>query len=189
MNRALAAMAVFLGVMAVAAGSPNRSPPAAHDPLAHGEVTALQLARWIKDRKVMRLLDVRTREEYDDFHLPRAEHVPLESLTATIFESGDTVIMYSASLETTVRAVGVLESGDSAAVVLYMQDGIADWLTDILNPRRARDATPDVVAAFETKAELSRYFGGLPRITDDEPEGMTSTAAVLKKTKRRGCAF
>jgi rhodanese-related sulfurtransferase len=189
MNRALAAIAVLLGAMAVAAGNPSRSQAAARDPLARGEVTALQLAQWIKDRKTMRLLDVRTREEYDDFHLPRAEHVPLESLTTAIFESGDTVVMYSASLETTVRAVGVLESGDSAVVVLYMKDGISDWLTDILNPRRARDATPDVVAAFERKAELSRYFGGLPRITDDEPQTMTSTAAVLKKTKRRGCAF
>jgi hypothetical protein len=85
--------------------------------------------------------------------------------------------------------VGIVESSDSTLAVLYMRDGISDWLTEILNPRRARAESPDVVAAFEMKAELSRYFGGLPRITDDEPEGMTSTAAVLTKTKRRGCAF
>ena len=189
MNRTLVAIAVILAAMAFLAGSPSRLPAGPDDPLARGEVTAVQLAQWIKDRKALRLLDVRTREEYDDFHLPRAEHVPLDSLTAATFESVDTVVMYSASLETTVRAVGVLESGDSAPVVLYMQNGISDWLMDILNPRRARDASPDAVAAFEMKAELSRYFGGLPRITDDEPEGMTSTAAVLKKMKRRGCAF
>jgi len=75
--------------------------------------------------------------------------------------------------------------------VRVMPDGVREWLVDILNPTLPNDASPAARAAFQAQADLSRYFGGLPRIV---PAGAvvadsTSTAHLLRSTGRRGCAF
>ena len=44
-------------------------------------VTAIELATWIKDRKPgLRVIDVRSAAEFDNFHLPTAERIPLDAL-------------------------------------------------------------------------------------------------------------
>ena len=58
-------------------------------------VTALELAQWIKDRKPgLRVLDVRTDSEFTEFHIPNAEHLPLNALATLHPRSDETLVLY-----------------------------------------------------------------------------------------------
>jgi len=48
------------------------------------QVTLAELKRWLTSKNNLMLLDVRSKEEYLEKHIPHAEHVPLERI-----ESGD----------------------------------------------------------------------------------------------------
>src|SRR3954452_21299589 len=59
-------------------------------------ITAIELATWIKDRKPgLRVIDVRSAAEFDNFHLPTAERIPLDALVRTPFTDQDIVVLYS----------------------------------------------------------------------------------------------
>ena len=61
MRWALAAIALTLGALAPFAGSPYRQK----------EVSAVELAYWIKDRKPgLRVIDLRSQQEFDRVHVP-----------------------------------------------------------------------------------------------------------------------
>lgn len=62
MKRILAAVALVLGGLAAFAGSPYPRPK---------EVTAVQLAQWIKEHKPgLQIVDMRSKREFDEFHVP-----------------------------------------------------------------------------------------------------------------------
>ena len=68
-RRALAAAAAILGVLALFAG--ERRTVRFDD---YGDVAPVELAEWIRDRKPnLRVVDVRSEAEFDEYHLPRAE--------------------------------------------------------------------------------------------------------------------
>ena len=84
-ERALAIVAVVGGALAIVAGNPTRPARGNVDVtelariVEHEEdhVTAVELARWIRDDKAgLRILDIRSDSEFDDFHIPRATRVP-----------------------------------------------------------------------------------------------------------------
>jgi hypothetical protein len=83
------------------------------------------------------------------------------------------------------RALRSLAGGPGS--VRYMVDGVGEWLSEIMNPVIAPDATPEERAAFDRVAELSRYFGGMPRVGSATDRG--SPERLLERTQRRGCAF
>ena len=62
MNKALAIIALILGGLAAFAGSPYPRPK---------EVSAVQLAQWIKEHKPgLQIVDMRSKAEFDEFHVP-----------------------------------------------------------------------------------------------------------------------
>jgi rhodanese-related sulfurtransferase len=192
-NRAMGAVALVLAVLALVVGSPvarEQASATPGDPLDFGQVTAVQLGEWIKSRHGhLRLVDIRSAEAFAEFHLPTAEHLPLSRIADAEFTGADTAVVYGAILEDVVRAVNMIETLDvHPAATLYMDDGVSDWVSDIMNPTRTRDATEQEMSAFRQKAELSRYFGGLPRVVDG-PIVQDAGPAALEKTRRRGCAF
>jgi 3-mercaptopyruvate sulfurtransferase SseA len=76
--------------------------------------------------------------------------------------------------------------------VYFLRGGLGDWMDEVLNPTISPEASAQQKQAFEATAELSRYFGGQPRIgertkpakaADDEPE----VAAMVERARRRGC--
>ncbi len=181
-NGALATAAFVLGLAALVAGSPYREmSDRVWAPAPDGSVSALVVAQWLRERKTgLRVVDLRGPEEYEQFHLPRAE--PLRA-----FEPGETVVVYGAdSLEARLAAQRLRDAGIDTAY--YLADGVAAWFTDVLNPTLSPDASPGERAAWERVAELSRYFGGLPRIVS-RGAAQRSTAEVMRRTMRRGCAF
>ncbi len=195
-NRFLAGAAGALAVLALIAGNPH---PSATSSTADGEtipgmaiddayrITAVQLAEWLRERRPgIRVLDLRRESEYTQFSLPKAELTELAQLGVIGIDSAATIVVYAGEAETAKRAWVILRALGYEDVY-FLEDGIGEWLADIMNPTVSPDASPSERADFDRLAELSRYFGGLPRVAAMSRD--RSTEAVLQRTMRRGCAF
>jgi rhodanese-related sulfurtransferase len=157
-RRVLAGVAALLGVMALFGDRPRR---------AVNHVTAVELAEWIRDRKPgLRVIDLRTEAEFDEYHLPRAERV-----ASTPFKPSETIVL-----------VGSQSLGGRDVYIL--RGGIQSWIDEVMNPTIASDASPAARAAFQRASSVSRYFGGVPRVVDKLPPAKGNTAATVR---RRGC--
>jgi rhodanese-related sulfurtransferase len=207
---ALARAAGTLGVLAAVAGSPsvgNRGDVDVSE-LARivqredDHVTAMDLARWIKDRqRPLRVIDVRTLEEYESFHVPTAERIPIDSLAMTTFRRDETIVLYSeggahaAQAWVFLRAMGYDH-------VYFLRGGLYEWLDLVMNPTFAAAKTSKDSAKLAEVMDVSRYFGGTPHIgvpsalhdvlpAPREHEGRradgSSTAAAVARIRRRGC--
>jgi rhodanese-related sulfurtransferase len=187
----LAIVAVSAGVLAPFAGSPYRAGHAAIDvdAITHAiaterdHVTAIELAAWIRDRRPgLRLLDVGGAAGPEGGApgprdpLPGAVDVPIASLAkaASAFRLTDTIVVYSdggahgAQAWVLLRALGFRN-------VFFLQGGRDAWVAEVLSPAISPTASASERAAFERTLDLSRYFGGEPRVADGPPQ------------RRRGC--
>ena len=148
-------------------------------------VSAVELAAWLRARRPgLRVIDVRTASEFAAYHIPGAEHVPLEALAATRFAADETIVLYSelgvhgGQAWVFLRALGHHQ-------VLFLRNGLHEWLDDVMSPTIAADAPAEAQAAFDRVAELSRWFGGTPRRI--AVAAAVSDGAVVPATRRRGC--
>ena len=212
----LGSIAFVLGMAAAFAGSPysERHGRIDVEQLAtmvrreDDHVTATELAAWIKDRRAgLRVIDVRSAEDYDTFHIPTAERVPIDSLTGARFSPNETIVLYSeggphaAQAWVFLRALGYEK-------VYFLRGGAYEWIEQIVSPMLPLGASLKDSAAFESTAALSRYFGGTPRrgvatMADDaialRPTSSDSTSGrqagttapspskAIAKIRRRGC--
>ena len=121
-RRLLACAAVLLGVAALFAGSPYR---ARH---AVAEVSPVDLAEWIRDRKPeLRVIDPRPAAEFDEYHLPRAENV---SPASAAFKPTETI---------------VLVAGDAQGIdhqVYVLRGGVRGWIDEVMSPTITENASP-----------------------------------------------
>ena len=151
-------------------------------------VTALELAEWIRERRPgLRVLDVRSEEEYATYHVPSAERLPLESIATLWPRTGETLVLYSEGGAHAAQAWVLLRAAGFERVY-FLRGGIIDWVEDVMSP-----ANPD-----EHVSALSRYFGGAPRAggagkgfggavplpTAGNPR---PSAAAVERVRRRGC--
>jgi rhodanese-related sulfurtransferase len=156
-RRVLAAAAAILGVLALFAG---KAP-------AIQSVEPVELAEWIHDRKPhLRVIDVRSEGEFDEYHLPRAERLT----SSTTFAPDDKVVLVAGG---SVRARNVY----------VLRGGVQAWIDEVMNPTITADAPLSARAAYERTSVVSRYFGGVPRVVDKLPATHVKANAV----RRRGC--
>jgi hypothetical protein len=187
-NRVLAASAGVLGALALIGGDT----PA---PGGSGAMQALDLAAALRaDPSAVVVLDVRDRAAFDEFHVPRASHVEgdrtdLLPVVAEIERSGDLMIVVAGGPGSDARPgwLSLRRAGHDR--VYYVPDILTAWLDDIISPTLSPDAGPAERAAWEEQAELSRYFGGFPRIRETADVDTVGSTARLTRAKRRGCAF
>lgn len=197
--RTLGGAALVLGVAAPLAGSPYRSVRAQIDiaelagAVTRGEdhVSALQLAAWIRDRKPgLRVVDVRTPAEFATFAVPTAENVPIADIAKARFGKADTVVLYSEGGAHAGQAWVFLKAA-GVRQVYFLRGGLGDWMEEVVNPTISSNASAQQTQAFEATAELSRYFGGQPRIGERAAaavaEGGPDVAAMVERARRRGC--
>jgi rhodanese-related sulfurtransferase len=193
-HRWLAVVAGTLAALAAVAGAPPA--PERSDSFA-GEtpyVTALELARWMRDGKpAVRILDVRSAAEFAEYHLPRAEHVGRDALARGNGGSADTVVVYASDDTRSAEAARRLRSRGAAAAYV-LRGGLRAWIDQIVEPRLAAlpaSATPKQRTARREHLELSRYFGGMPVVAPSSvplPRRTTpSEAAAVGRILRRGC--
>jgi rhodanese-related sulfurtransferase len=213
-TRILSIGALVLGVLAAFAGSPYSRQHARIDvdelasAVRHEDdhVTAIELAGWIKGRRDrLRIVDVRSAAEYEEFHIPTAERVAIDSLASARFAPDETIVLYSeggphaAQAWVFLRALGYDR-------VYFLRGGIYEWLEQVMNPTLGANASRDDSAAFTNVAAISRYFGGTPHtggtreLDDDIPLPIAPTdssasradlrarnARAIAKIRRRGC--
>jgi rhodanese-related sulfurtransferase len=214
--RRLGIAAGVLGLSAVFAGSPYAAQHGHIDVEAlsravqheDDHVTAIELAGWIKNRRPgLRVVDVRSAEEFDAYHLPMAERIAIDSLTGATFAPDETIVLYSeggahaAQAWVFLRALGYEK-------VYFLRGGVYEWLEQVMNPTLRLNAPAADSAAFAAAAEISRYFGGTPQtgVVETLDDAITlpalrsdstnagsrarrapSTSALVTKIRRRGC--
>lgn len=196
--RLLGAAALALGAAAPFVGSPYRGDAkldidglAAAIVAGEDHVSALQLARWIRDRKPgLRVVDVRTADEFAAFSIPSAENIPIHQIGQAKFAPTDTVVLYSEEGAHAGQAWVFLKA-KGVQQAFFIAGGLADWRDEVMSPALPADASPEAAAAFAPIAELSLYFGGSP-VTGPAGAGPTrmppsSAAADLAAIRRRGC--
>jgi rhodanese-related sulfurtransferase len=209
-HRLLAGAATVLAIGALAAGDRTTAGGRVDvDALARtveaeqDHVTAIELAAWIRDRKPgLRVVDVRGAEDYATFHLPTAENVSLTGLTRAAIRPEETVVLYSEGGTHAAQGWFFLRAR-GIEHVYFLRGGLYEWMTEVVNPMLPADASSAQRAEFARTAELSRYFGGVPRIgggagptrVDDPAAELPrrasdrdgAGAAAVQRVRQRGC--
>ena len=207
MNRlhaVLAITAATLGWGATAADlrAPVRSPELAADiekEIDH--ISAIDLAERIKRQEPgLQVFDLRSTEEYADFHIPGARHALIGDLLHEPTTAEATIVLYSEG-GTHAAQAWVLMRLRGHRNVFFLREGIYEWLSRVQEPRLAANATAAEREEFRKAEELSRFFGGVP-LSDvprnqvplgywNEKEGRThesgGTREVIANIRRRGC--
>jgi rhodanese-related sulfurtransferase len=203
MHRTLALVAGALGVLALAAGEPH---PARRGSVASPTyVSAVELARWIRDAKSVRLLDVRSESAFKAYHIPTAAHVSLTTLSRRVWSRSSVVVVYAEDDARAAEAAAILRNRgvDSVSSV---RGGLLAWIEEIAEPRLVAlspSATPEEHAVRREQLALSRYFGGMPFVspfaepvrrapppspaTQLAPGRPNAEAAAVARVLRRGC--
>ena len=93
-------------------------------------VSAEEAYKLISDDKEFIILDVRTKEEYDDGHIPGAKLVPVQILPMKLDEldkyKDKPVLVYCASGGRSPRAVETLANNDFKNIY-HLSSGICSW--------------------------------------------------------------
>lgn len=186
-NRVLALVAGALGALALFGGDT----PAPGGP---GAISALEVARALRaDPDGIRLLDIRDAAAFEEFHLPRAARAPadpgaLVAGLATDVGPGDAIVVLGGP-DAAARLAWLALRRAGFVRARYLPDATSAWLADIVSPVLPADAGPARRAAWPEQAELSRYFGGFPRVGTAAGRETDAAADGLRRARRRGCAF
>lgn len=182
-RRVLAGAAAVLGVAALAAGDPvpggggrvGAVVAAAAERVP--TVGAVELARRIRGRTPgLRIADLRDSASFALFHLPGAERATLPGLLAEpVPEGPQTLVLVDEGLDA-AAAWPILRAGRRDAVVL--DGGVNAWIGQILSPVLPAFADSALTARFAEVSELSRYFGGEPRVAGPGEAVTTPWAAA-----------
>jgi rhodanese-related sulfurtransferase len=180
---ALAAVAVALAALAAVTG--DASPTAR--PSDATELTALELARWIREgRAYLRVIDLRDAQAFASFAIPGADRAGTTELEHAPWDREATIVLYADSAPTARRARAALQArGVQRAYVLA--GGIDDWVRTIAAPVLPANPSPEEAARSREIAELSRWFGGVPRIGEVESIARDSVREAMARIRRRGC--
>ncbi len=170
LNRALAAAALLLGVVAIA-GDPYRGSTVRIDTQELAtivdskvdHVTVQELADWIiQGRTDYRLIDLRSEDEYVAYHVPTAENVPVARLPQYGLGRNERIVLYSEGGIHSAQAWFLLKAQRyPGAYILF--GGLEAWKDEVLYPVVPAAATPQANAVFERTAQMARFFGGGPR--------------------------
>lgn len=198
----------LLGLIAAFAGSPYKGSRVTIDTgdlagIVQREVDhidPIDLAdRIIKGRSDYRLIDLRAKAEYDEYHIPSAENVPLATLPEYGLERNEKIILYSEGGIHSAQAWFLLKAMGYRSVYM-LRGGLDDWKDMVLFPSLAQNPSPEQRAAFEKTKEVSTFFGGMPQTeaaakspdaTKQLPKlqmpGALSGPVPAQKKKKEGC--
>ena len=202
----LAFVAILLGLIAVFAGSPytgstvaiNVKDIALSTVNNSDKIEVLELADWIiKGRSDYTLVDLREEKEFNEYFIPGAANIPIETLPEAGLLRNQKIIFYADDNLKAAQGWFILKSKDYKGVYI-LDGGLERWKDDVLFPKLSSVATPEQVTEFEKIKEVSFFFGGVPQTGTGEevnqkiklptPE-ITSQPNISKpkKKKREGC--
>ena len=142
-NRNLAVAALVLAALALVAGGSSSRVSVDPKELAHriqnelDHVDVLELSEWISaEKEGYRLVDLRTAEEFNRYHIPGAEHITLPELVETKFRKNETIVLYSEGGVHSAQAMFLLWTKGYDNVFM-LKGGIAQWEADVLHKPEA----------------------------------------------------
>ena len=184
MTRLHRVLALLAAVMAVAAWQSESS--GVVDSILAPDLAA----RIVGQDAVLRVVDLRSRADFDQLHVPGATHMTLDDLDRQEIPLSARIVLYADNDERAARGVRRLRTRGYQNVVI-LRDGIAAWISRVLEPRLATDATPSERAEFERAAQWSRFFGGLPLSDVSRSELVGGNREFVRQAiagiRRRGC--
>ncbi len=110
----------------------------------------------------LRLFDLRSPADFARMHIPGARHATIETLAREPLPRDATVVLYSEGGAHAAQAWVLLRLRGYRRV-RFLREGMFEWLTRVLEPRLASDATASERADFAHAVEMSRFFGGMAR--------------------------
>lgn len=207
-NTKFGLLVCLLGLIAAFAGSPYKGTRVTLDAtdlagIVQREVDHVNptdLADWIvKGRSNYRLIDLRTQAEFDQYHIPSAENVPLAALPDYGLARNEKIILYSEGGIHSAQAWFLLKAMGYPSVYM-LRGGLDDWKDLVLFPSLPPDPNPEQITAFAKMKEVSKFFGGTPRTasgatTPDsamplpklQMPGSPSGPPAAPKKKKEGC--
>jgi len=210
MNAKVGLLLLVLGVVALFIGNPYDRATATIDTAELAEIVQRevdhvapeQLADWIiQGRADYRLIDLRTPEEFEQYHIPGAENVAITGLADHGLLRNEKIILYSEGGIHSAQAWFLLRAKDYNGVYI-LRGGLQDWRDSVLFPSLPADATPAQRVTFAKMAEVSKFFGGQPQGVAAAARPSVATALPMlkmpatapaakspppKKKKKEGC--
>ncbi len=179
----LAAAAVVLGALAAANGDATARASASPG----NEVTALELARWIRDaRPDLRVVDLRDAESFEAFSIPGADRMSVPGLADVRWSPDASVVVYADGADAARHAQEVLQAA-GVREVYVLKGGVGAWVNTISSPVLPANPSREQAAASREIAEMSRWFGGVPRVGESLATTSDSVRAAIGRIRRRGC--
>ena len=194
-NVKLVIAALICAILIILAGEPRDRTKISIDPkeiayLVQNEldhVPARMLAQWIAvDKKKIRLLDVREKEEYDAYHIPTAENMNLISIANAHFDGNDTIVLYSQGGVHAAQALFILWARGYKHSFM-VKGGLNEWKDEVLSPQLSRATTSQGRDSLDAIARLSKYFGGTPAIAPPYPKSLPQPPPKEREKSRDEC--
>ncbi|HEY6952553.1 MAG TPA: rhodanese-like domain-containing protein [Bacteroidota bacterium] len=185
--KAIAVFAVVLGTAAAIVGTPARKQRVVldTDELARiveneeDHVDATDLADWILQKKGdVRIVDLRSRTEFDSLHIPGAVNHSLVGLDS-IVRRDETIVLYSDGGVHSAQAWFLLKARQFPRVY-FLRGGFEEWESEVLFPRFSPQQLSDVEVRKRINVAVS--FGGKAIVTGTKATAMSPRAGQRKKS-------
>ena len=153
-----------------------------HEPYVHPDNVADML---IQKDPLLQLIDVRTPDEYDKFHLPGAINIPLPDLLSVEYED----IIDQDEQMNVFYSNGTLKSNEAWMITrqlgyknnYVLQGGLNYWAEVIMNPVPPSQTSPDEeIARYNFRKGASQALGG-GAIEENEVDIAVPAKPVIKK--------
>ena len=160
-------------------------------------VTAEEVSAWIIDKQPdLLIVDLRSSEEYQQYHLPGAVNIPLTRLfePESLDQLSDlyTIVLYSNGGTHAAQAWVLLQQMGIKSYV--MLGGLNYWVDAILNPQPPGDLAADSeILQYQFRKGASGFFngGGVSVEQENQPAQSDATRPKLpprrKKKGEEGC--
>lgn len=208
-NQKLAILALSLGFIAMFMNDPlkssivkvNATELASKVQDKSSNITVEELADWLIQKKAdFTLIDLRSEKLFNEYNIPSSVNMKVNDVISMQIPKSSKIILYSDDNLQSAQAWFLLKSKRFSAVYL-LKGGFTEWTNKILFPTLTESASPEEKANFAKISEISKYFGGSPRIqtggvvqTEMPKMAMPKVAApsagnkqTRKKPKREGC--
>ena len=164
-------------------------------------VTVQELADWLIQGKAdFRLIDVRSTEEYNEYHIPNAENISITDLTTADIQRNEKIIIYSeGGIHAAQAWMMLVARGFKKSYILF--GGLEEWKSAILFPQFPENPLATQVDSLAKVKAICAHFGGSVQSQSAGSEMAastptpklklpTSTSAAPKaagKKKKEGC--
>ena len=150
-----------------------------------------ELADWlINNDPSIQLIDIRSADEFDNFHLDGAINIPLnqilddewvdfldQDIKMNILYSNGTTRAHEAWMIS--RQLGYENN-------TVLMGGLNYWTETILNPNKPKSTSPDdEIAKYEFRKGASQYYGGAPDKSSPNTENKSKKPTIKRRKKKK----